>query len=267
MPSTLRFGLIGAGRIGPVHAATLAYHVPEASLAAVADINPQTAQSIAARFGVPRILASGAEIIADPEIDAIAICSPTDTHASLIVAAAAAGKHIFCEKPISLSLSEIDRALAAVAAAGVKLQVGFNRRFDSNFLRVRQAVGLWADRAGDGKAAADGRRRPAGEARLTPQEYAMITQIAGGTGNEEAAKRLGLSLRAATKSLGGRPAAGDLASLMGLASNGGAEDKQAAARAPAKASSRTGKPGRPRIRPPGTSRSRRRPLAGTDRDC
>jgi two-component system response regulator FixJ len=138
-------------------------------------------------------------------------------------------------------------------------------------LRVRQAVALWADRASDGKAAPDGQRRPPGEARLTPQEYAMLTQIAGGTGNEEAAKRLGLSLRAASKSVGavdGRPAAGDLAGLMGLAANGGAERKQeAAARAPAKASSRTGKPGRPRVRPPGTSRSRRRPLAGTDRDC
>jgi len=140
MPTTLRFGLIGAGRIGPVHAATLAYHVPQACLAAVADLNQKLAQSLAARFGVPKVLASGEEIIADPDIDAIALCSSTDTHADLIVAAAAAGKHIFCEKPISLSLAEIDRALAAVAAAGVKLQVGFNRRFDSNFLRVRQAV-------------------------------------------------------------------------------------------------------------------------------
>ena len=137
-------------------------------------------------------------------------------------------------------------------------------------LRVRQAVGLWADRASDGKAAPDGQRRPPGEARLTPQEYAMLTQIAGGTGNEEAAKRLGLSLRAASKSIGavdGRPAAGDLAGLMGLAANGAERKQEAPARAPAKASSRTGKPGRPRVRPPGTSRSRRRPLAGTDRDC
>ena len=140
MPTTLRFGLIGAGRIGPVHAATLAYHVPQARLVAVADLKPQLAQALAASFGVPRVLASGAEIIADPDIDVVAICSSTDTHADLIVAAAAAGKHIFCEKPISLSLAEIDRALAAVAKAGVKLQVGFNRRFDSNFLRVRQAV-------------------------------------------------------------------------------------------------------------------------------
>jgi len=140
MSDRLRFGLIGAGRIGPVHAQTLAFHVPQAELAAVADLRPHAAQAVAARCNIPRILSSGEEIIADAGIDAVVICSPTDTHADLIVAAAKAGKHIFCEKPISLSLKEIDRSLAAVEAAGVKLQVGFNRRFDSNFLRVRQAV-------------------------------------------------------------------------------------------------------------------------------
>jgi myo-inositol 2-dehydrogenase/D-chiro-inositol 1-dehydrogenase len=140
MKNELRFGLIGAGRIGPVHAETLAFRVPQARLAAIADLKQPAAQAVASRCNIPKVVSSGAEIIADPAIDAVAICSPTDTHADLIVAAARAGKHIFCEKPISLSLKEIDRALAAVASAGVKLQVGFNRRFDSNFLRVRQAV-------------------------------------------------------------------------------------------------------------------------------
>jgi myo-inositol 2-dehydrogenase / D-chiro-inositol 1-dehydrogenase len=140
MKSRLRIGLIGAGRIGPVHAETLAFRVSQAQLVAVADVNPSAAQAVASRCNIPRILSSGSDLIADPEIDAVAICSPTDTHADLIVAAAKAGKHIFCEKPISLSLKEIDRSLAAVESAGVKLQVGFNRRFDSNFLRVRQAV-------------------------------------------------------------------------------------------------------------------------------
>ena len=140
MNSRLRFGLIGAGRIGPVHAETLAFRVSQAQLVAVADVNPSAAQAVASRYNIPRILSSGSDMVADPEIDAVAICSPTDTHADLIVAAAKAGKHIFCEKPISLSLKEIDRSLAAVKSAGVKLQVGFNRRFDSNFLRVRQAV-------------------------------------------------------------------------------------------------------------------------------
>jgi len=142
-------------------------------------------------------------------------------------------------------------------------------------LRVRQAVGLWADRAGDGKVPADGRRRPAGEARLTPQEHAKLTQIADGAGNEEAARRLGLSLRAATKSpttVASGLTPRQLADLMGVAPDGGADGKQdaaaalVAAKAAARASARTGKPGRPRIRPPGTSRSRPRPLAGTERD-
>ncbi len=140
MNKRLRFGLIGAGRIGPVHAETLAFRVPQAQLVAIADLNPQAAHSVAGRCNIPRVLSSGEEIIADPEIDAVAICSPTDTHADLIVAASQAGKHIFCEKPISLSLKEIDRSTAAVDAAGIKLQVGFNRRFDSNFVRVRKAV-------------------------------------------------------------------------------------------------------------------------------
>jgi len=140
MKSRLRIGLIGAGRIGPVHAETVAFRVSQAQLVAVADVNPLAAQAVASRCSIPKILSSGSDMIADPEIDAVAICSPTDTHADLIVAAAKAGKHIFCEKPISLSLKEIDRSLAAVESAGVKLQVGFNRRFDSNFLRVRQAV-------------------------------------------------------------------------------------------------------------------------------
>ena len=78
--------------------------------------------------------------MADPAIDAVLICSHTDTHADLMVRAAQAGKHIFCEKPISLRLDCIDRALKAVDASGVCLQIGFNRRFDSNFQRVRDAV-------------------------------------------------------------------------------------------------------------------------------
>jgi myo-inositol 2-dehydrogenase/D-chiro-inositol 1-dehydrogenase len=136
----LHIGIIGAGRIGRVHAETLAFRLPEAQIAAITDIDREAALSVAARCNVSNLAASSAEIVADPQIEAVLICSPTPTHADLIVAAAAAGKHIFCEKPIAHSLREIDRALAAVEAAGVKFQVGFNRRFDSNFARVRKAV-------------------------------------------------------------------------------------------------------------------------------
>ncbi|MGB7266625.1 MAG: inositol 2-dehydrogenase [Terracidiphilus sp.] len=136
----LHFGIIGAGRIGRVHAETLAFRLPEAEIVAIADVNGEAAQAVATRCNIPRVVASAEEILGDKTIEAVLICTSTDTHAELIVKAARAGKHIFCEKPVSLSLEKIDSSLAAVKAAGVQLQVGFNRRFDSNFMRVRQAV-------------------------------------------------------------------------------------------------------------------------------
>jgi len=138
--SPLNVGIIGAGRIGKVHAEGLAFRLPEARTLAIADVNREAAQAVAARCGIPTVAGSSQEILANPEIEAVLICSSTDTHAELIVQAARAGKHIFCEKPISHSLDEIHRALDAVERAGVKLQIGFNRRFDANFARVRQAV-------------------------------------------------------------------------------------------------------------------------------
>jgi myo-inositol 2-dehydrogenase/D-chiro-inositol 1-dehydrogenase len=136
----LNIGLIGAGRIGKVHAQTIAFRIPGANLAAVCDVDAEAARRLAERCGVPRVFADAREMLDDPEINAVLICSSTDTHAGLIVRAAEAGKHIFCEKPVDHSLEKIDRALAAVEKAGVKLQIGFNRRFDANFARVRQAI-------------------------------------------------------------------------------------------------------------------------------
>jgi myo-inositol 2-dehydrogenase/D-chiro-inositol 1-dehydrogenase len=136
----LRVGIIGAGRIGKVHAETLAFRLPEARTLAIADVNHEAAQAVAAHCGIPTVAESSEEIFANPEIEAVLICSSTNTHADLIIQAAKAGKHIFCEKPIAHSLSQIDGALEAVEQAGVKLQIGFNRRFDANFARVRQAV-------------------------------------------------------------------------------------------------------------------------------
>lgn len=136
----LNIGIIGAGRIGRVHAESLAFRLPEARVMAIADVSRDAAQAVADHCGIPRVAESSADILEDPAIEAVLICSSTDTHADLIVQAAKAGKHIFCEKPIAFSLSQIDSALAAVQTAGVKLQIGFNRRFDANFARVRQAV-------------------------------------------------------------------------------------------------------------------------------
>ena len=136
----LHIGIIGAGRIGRVHAETLAFRLPETQIAAITDVNREAAQAVADRCNISRVVDSSAEILADPQVQAVLICSPTSTHADLIVEAAKAGKHIFCEKPIAFSLDRIDRALEAVKTAGVQLQIGFNRRFDANFARVRQAV-------------------------------------------------------------------------------------------------------------------------------
>ena len=136
----LNLGLIGAGRIGRLHAAHLAHRIPDARLLAVADPLAAAARDCADRFGIPHATTDERDLLEDPAIDAVIVCSSTDTHARIIEAAATAGKHVFCEKPIARSLPAIDRALAAVARAGIKLQVGFNRRFDANYRRVRQAI-------------------------------------------------------------------------------------------------------------------------------
>ncbi len=136
----LRIGVIGVGRIGKIHAESIATRTPGAVLAAVADVNLAAAEETAVRFNVPIVTEDYHTILADPNIDAVAICSATDTHAQIVQEAAAAGKHIFCEKPIDHSLEKIDAALTAVEKAGVKLQIGFNRRFDANFRKVRQMV-------------------------------------------------------------------------------------------------------------------------------
>ncbi len=140
MAETVHVGIIGAGRIGRVHAENLAFRIPEAQVVAIADLRREAAEECAKLFGIPRVADDPAAVLDDPDIEAVLICSPTDTHAELIEKAAAAGKHIFCEKPIALDLAAIDRALEAVEKAGVKLQVGFNRRFDPNFRAVHDMI-------------------------------------------------------------------------------------------------------------------------------
>ncbi len=135
----VRIGVIGVGRIGRMHAELLARRGRGAALASVIDAYPETARAVAAGLGAP-VAGSVAEMLSDPDVDAVAICTSTDTHAQLIVEAAAAGKPIFCEKPVSLDLETVDRALAAVAEADVPFQIGFNRRFDPAHESVRVAV-------------------------------------------------------------------------------------------------------------------------------
>jgi len=132
----LRFGLIGTGWIGRFHAETLAQRLPNATLVAVADPNLQAAQSINA----PQAYSDPLELIADPGVQAVTISSPAATHTDLVVAAARAGKHVFCEKPMALTLDDADRAIRAAEEAGVALQVGFNRRFDPDFIAAHDAI-------------------------------------------------------------------------------------------------------------------------------
>jgi len=136
----LRFGVIGAGRIGKIHAENLALRIPGVEVGAVADVYLAAAEELAARLRIPAAYEDYHAILNDPTIAAVAVCSSTDTHAAIVIEAAQAGKHIFCEKPIDHNLARIDAALAAVQQAGVKLQIGFNRRFDPNFRKIHQMV-------------------------------------------------------------------------------------------------------------------------------
>jgi myo-inositol 2-dehydrogenase/D-chiro-inositol 1-dehydrogenase len=132
----LRVGILGYGRIGQLHAANVLAS-PGATLVGVAD--PLFAASPPALDGVPAYADPG-HILEDPTIDAVLVCGPTPTHAEHIRRAAVAGKHVFCEKPVDLDPEVAQAALAVVEASGVKLQIGFNRRFDPSFRRVADAV-------------------------------------------------------------------------------------------------------------------------------
>ena len=137
----LRIGLIGAGRIGRLHGDNLVQSVPGATLAAIAEINlTDDIRAWADGHGIENVTSDPAVVINDSEIDAVFICSSTDSHADLLIQSAKAGKHIFCEKPIHTDVTVIKQAIAEVEKAGVKLQVGFVRRFDHNHKKVRDTV-------------------------------------------------------------------------------------------------------------------------------
>lgn len=134
----LNVGIIGAGRIGQVHAKSITYHIPQAKIVAISDIYYEGAEKVAESLGIPNAYEDYHEILNNPEIDAVLICSSTDTHADIAVEAAEAGKHIFCEKPVDLTVAKIKKVIAAVEKAGVKLQIGFNRRYDHNFSEIKR---------------------------------------------------------------------------------------------------------------------------------
>ncbi|MDD4080870.1 MAG: inositol 2-dehydrogenase [Eubacteriales bacterium] len=136
----LNIGVIGAGRIGKLHANNVVNRIPRANLVAVSDVNLEAARELTDSLGVKDAYQDYHDILKRPDVDAVLICAPTDLHSPISIEAAHAGKHIFCEKPIDHDLAKIEAVLEAVRKAGVKYQVGFNRRFDRNFKKVRDRV-------------------------------------------------------------------------------------------------------------------------------
>lgn len=137
----IKLGIIGAGRIGKVHAESITKYVPNAEVKAIADpfMNEAT-KEWAKGLGIQNTYNDYNEVLNDPEIAAVLVCSSTNTHSPISIEALKAGKHVFCEKPIDHNLDRIKEVLAEVERTGLKFQVGFNRRFDHNFKAIKDAV-------------------------------------------------------------------------------------------------------------------------------
>jgi len=132
--------IIGAGRIGKIHTENILRYVSQAEIRVVADIFADQLQNWAENLGINKLIKDPEKAINDPEVDAVFICSPTDTHSKYIIEAAQAGKDIFCEKPIDFDIVKIKEAIKTVENSGVKFQIGFHRRFDHNFSRVYDII-------------------------------------------------------------------------------------------------------------------------------
>jgi myo-inositol 2-dehydrogenase/D-chiro-inositol 1-dehydrogenase len=140
MKRQVNMAVIGTGRIGSVHTRNLVRSVHEANVVAVCDIRLEVAQAVADELGIERVVKDYHELLEDKSIEALLIATNTDTHAFIVKDAALAGKQIFCEKPLALQLEDIDEVMKTIETSGVKLQVGYNRRFDKSFQRVHQVV-------------------------------------------------------------------------------------------------------------------------------
>jgi myo-inositol 2-dehydrogenase/D-chiro-inositol 1-dehydrogenase len=136
----VHFGVLGVGRIGKIHIENLVNRIPGARVIALSDVFPDELATMEARYDIPDSFLDYRHVLELPNVDAVAICTPTNTHYQMILDAAAAGKHIFCEKPVELSIGKIRKIAEAVAQNRVKLMVGFNRRFDPNFWKVHETV-------------------------------------------------------------------------------------------------------------------------------
>ena len=136
----INIAVIGTGRIGSVHTRNLVRSIHEANVVAICDIRLEVAQAVADELGIERVVKDYHELLEDKNIEAVLIATNTDTHAFIVNDVAKAGKQIFCEKPLALDLASTDDILDTIEKTKVKLQVGFNRRFDKSFKRVREIV-------------------------------------------------------------------------------------------------------------------------------
>jgi len=136
----LNVAVIGGGRIGQVHMETLSFHTPLAKPVMIVDFIEKVAKSTAEKFGVEKYSTDFKDVLKDPNIEAVWICSPSSQHSEQIKALASAGKHIFCEKPLAITLKEAEEVISAVEKAKVKMMLAFQRRFDPNFARAKQCI-------------------------------------------------------------------------------------------------------------------------------
>jgi myo-inositol 2-dehydrogenase/D-chiro-inositol 1-dehydrogenase/scyllo-inositol 2-dehydrogenase (NAD+) len=140
MSSLVRICLVGAGRAAKVHANSLIHHIPGGKLTAIVDSSPEALRATADLYGLEKRYASLEDAIEAADFEAVVITAPTFTHANLAIRAANAGKHVFLEKPMAMSLEECDAIIAAAHASGVILQIGFMRRFDPEFTAASERI-------------------------------------------------------------------------------------------------------------------------------
>jgi myo-inositol 2-dehydrogenase/D-chiro-inositol 1-dehydrogenase len=140
MKRQVNIAIIGTGRIGSMHTRNLVRSIPEANLVAICDIRLDVAEAVADELGIERVVKDYHELLADESIEAFLVATNTDTHAFIVKDIANTGRHIFCEKPLALDIKSTDEVLETIEKAKVKLQIGFNRRFDKSFMRVRELV-------------------------------------------------------------------------------------------------------------------------------
>ena len=140
MPARLNIGLIGLGRLGRVYAINLANRVPNANLVAVADRHADFAETFANDFGIPRWYKTHTDLLADKNVDAVVVLTSTQSHKEVVIDAARAGKAVFCEKPIAMSVEDAEEMLAVIARARVFFQPAFQRRFDPGYMAARTQI-------------------------------------------------------------------------------------------------------------------------------